>query len=186
VVKSTKLGQKYFYDLLGTIKEKKYNPLVALENGKIIYDRYDPSFEVFKAIDEPLSVVKQLENDEYAKMCVSVGTVIEESDPLDDFLRKKYGKVLQIIRSGKYFFDILNRDASKGKSLEFICQAYGIKKEEVAVIGDSPNDLSMFEYSRISIAVKNSYPEVSKKADFITDENYNDGFAKAIYKYILK
>ena len=44
----------------------------------------------------------------------------------------------------------------------------------------------MFEIAGLKIAVKNSYPEILKKADIITDENYNSGLGKAIYKYILK
>jgi hydroxymethylpyrimidine pyrophosphatase-like HAD family hydrolase len=56
----------------------------------------------------------------------------------------------------------------------------------VVVFGDSYNDLSMFKESGLNIAVRNSYPEVLKKADIITDENYNSGLGKAIYKYVLK
>ncbi len=43
----------------------------------------------------------------------------------------------------------------------------------------------MFGRAGLKIAVKNSYPEVLKSADYITDENYNSGLGKAIYKYIL-
>ena len=62
----------------------------------------------------------------------------------------------------------------------------GIEPGEVAVFGDSPNDLSMFEVAGLRIAVRNSYPEVLEKADIITEENYNSGLGKALYKYILK
>ena len=64
--------------------------------------------------------------------------------------------------------------------------SFGINKEEVVVLGDSPNDLSMFEIAGLKIAVKNSYPEILEKADIITDESYNSGLGKAIYKYILE
>jgi len=114
-----------------------------------------------------------------------LSAVINETDPLDRYLRKKFSPVLQLIRSGEYFFDLLNLDASKGNALHLISEMYGFKKDEIAVFGDSPNDLSMFEYAGLSIAVKNSYPEVLKKADYITEENYNSGLGKAIYKFIL-
>jgi hydroxymethylpyrimidine pyrophosphatase-like HAD family hydrolase len=62
---------------------------------------------------------------------------------------------------------------------------FKISKDEIAVFGDSPNDLSMFGSAGLKIAVRNSYPEVLRNADYITDENYNSGLGKAIYKYIL-
>ncbi len=185
VLRSVKLEKNYFYELLKTIKSKNYKPLIALIDGSILYDEYDPNFTVFDKVNEPTFKVEKLENDEYADNCVSVSVAIKQTDPLDSFLRQKYGSVLQIVRSGEYFFDILNPDANKGSALSFICKMLNIKKDEVAVIGDSPNDLSMFKFASIKIAVKNSFPEILKAADYITDENYKCGLAKAIYKYIL-
>ena len=110
---------------------------------------------------------------------------IKESDPLDKYLRGKFSSKLQLFRAGEYFFDIMSLEASKGNALQFILDKLNIKKEEIVVFGDSPNDLSMFGCAGFKIAVRNSYPEVLKSADYITDENYNSGLAKAIYKYIL-
>jgi hydroxymethylpyrimidine pyrophosphatase-like HAD family hydrolase len=116
---------------------------------------------------------------------VDIYIPIEESNPLDSKLRKKYSDKMQFIRSGKFFFDILNKDATKGSALLALIDSLGINKEEIAVLGDSPNDLSMFEIAGLKIAVKDSYPEILEKADIVTDESYNSGLGKAIYKYIL-
>ncbi len=92
---------------------------------------------------------------------------------------------MQLVRSGEYFFDVLSLNASKGNALDFLANMLKINKGEIAVFGDSPNDLSMFGRAGLKIAVKNSYPDILKSADYITDENYNSGLGKAIYKYIL-
>ncbi len=185
ILKAEKLQKHYFYDVLKTIKEKNYKPLIALANGNILYDEYDPNFIVFDKVNEPTFKVEKLESEEYAKDCVSISVAIKETDPLDSFLRRKYEPKLQIVRSGEYFFDILSPDANKGKALQFICTKLKINSNDVAVIGDSPNDLSMFKFAGLRVAVKNSFEEVLKKADYITEENYKCGFAKAIYKYVL-
>ncbi len=186
ILKAVRIGSKYFYDIIKTIKDKNYKPLAALANGLIYYDEYDPNFRVFEEVHEPLYKVEKLEKNEYANECVSVSVAIKETDPLDSFLRKKYEQKLQVVRSGEYFFDILRKEANKGDALSYICNKLDISKKEVAVIGDSPNDLSMFKFAGLRIAVKNSFPEVLKTADYITDENYKCGFAKAVYQYILK
>jgi len=139
-----------------------------------------------KIFHQPIFKADALEKDEFAEKCVSVSVAIRETDPLDSFLRKNFSSTLQLVRSGEYFFDILNLKASKGEALKYIISKTHIKSKEVAVFGDSPNDLSMFEYAGLRIAVRNSYPEILKNADYITDENYNSGLGKAIYKYILK
>jgi Cof subfamily protein (haloacid dehalogenase superfamily) len=185
VISSTKMGEQYFYEVLSAIKEKGHKPLAALTDGRIIYDSYNSVFTVFEKINEPIYEVDKLEKDIYACDCVSLSVTIKENDPLDAYMRERFSKKLQLVRSGEYFFDILSLQASKGNALEFIANMLKISKDEIAVFGDSPNDLSMFGSAGLKIAVRNSYPEVLKSADYITDENYNSGLGKAIYKYIL-
>jgi len=182
---STKIGEQYYYEVLSAIKGKGHRPLIALTDGRILYDSFDSLFSVFEKINEPIYKVDRLEKDIYARDCVSLSAAIKEDDPLDAYLRERFSEKLQIVRSGEYFFDILSLDASKGNALEFIANMLKISKDEIAVFGDSPNDLSMFGSAGLKIAVRNSYPEVLKSADYITDENYNSGLGKAIYKYIL-
>ncbi|MGA2943360.1 MAG: HAD hydrolase family protein, partial [Xanthobacteraceae bacterium] len=66
-----------------------------------------------------------------------------------------------------------------------IAKLLGIPLTEIAVIGDGSNDVAMFERSGLSIAMGNASPQVQRKADFITDSNRHDGFAKAIERFIL-
>jgi Cof subfamily protein (haloacid dehalogenase superfamily) len=185
VISSTKVEEQYFYKVLSAIKEKGYRPLIALTDGRILYESYDKAFKVFETINEPIYKVDSLEKETYARGCVSLSVAIKEDDPLDAYLRGRFSENLQLVRSGEYFFDILSLNASKGNALEFIANMFKISKDEIAVFGDSPNDLSMFGSAGLKIAVRNSYPEVLRNADYITDENYNSGLGKAIYKYIL-
>ena len=186
IIHSILIGSRMYYELINVIKKQGHKPLAALTDGNIYYDSYDPNYSVYEKVNEPIHKTDRLEKDEFSKNCVSVGCAIKEDDPLDSYLRKKYSGRLNIVRSGQYFFDIMSGRASKGNALHHIIQDTHIKRSEVAVFGDSPNDMSMFDYAGMRIAVKNSFAEILEKADYITDENYNSGLAKAIYKYILK
>lgn len=186
ITESIKISPDNYFKIIDIIKKRGYTPLVALENGRIFYDEYHQDMKGLERIGEKLEKTLKVETEYFATNTVDINIPILESDPLDKYLRARFSGDLQFVRSGKYFFDILHLDATKGNALVNVCKKLKIKRDEVVVFGDSPNDLSMFDVAGITIAVKNSYPEVKKKAGIITDENFNSGFGKAIYKHILK
>jgi Cof subfamily protein (haloacid dehalogenase superfamily) len=186
VISFVRINPGYYHEIIADIRNHDCSPLVALADGRVLYDNEYPAFEIFRKINEKIFRVKDIDDEEYCNSCVDINAPIKETDPLDAYLRNKYEGKLQLVRSGEYFFDILNLEATKGNALKQIAQELGLRKEEIAVFGDSYNDLSMFDQSGLRIAVKNSYKKVLEAADFITDENNNCGLGKAIYKYILK
>lgn len=78
--------------------------------------------------------------------------------------------------------EINNKQAQKGLILAKVIEKLGLKKEEVIVLGDSYNDISLFTEFPISFAMENAVPEIKDLAKHITDTNDNAGVAKAIYK----
>jgi len=186
IISAIKIEPLYYLKAIKTIKKKGYSPLVALVNGEIFYEKYHPDMEHIMKVEQIIIKTEDIETEYFSSNAANIHIAIRETDPLDSYLRKKFSGKINFIRSGKYFFDMLNPDASKGKALAFLLKTLNIKKDEVVVFGDSYNDLSMFKESGLNIAVRNSYPEVLKQADIITDENHSSGLGKAIYKYILK
>lgn len=186
IISAIKIKPRYYLEAIRTIKKKGYFPLVALINGEIFYEKYHPDMEHIKRVEQKIKKTENIETEYFSKNVASVSIPIKKTDPLDGYLRKKFSDKLHFIRSGEYFFDILHPEASKGNALAIILKTLNIRKDEVVVFGDSYNDLSMFKESGLNIAVRNSYPEVLKQADIITEENYNSGLGKAIYRYILK
>ena len=88
-------------------------------------------------------------------------------------------------RTGSKYVEIFAKNTSKGTALNALASRLGIAKEEIACIGDSANDLPMFEAAGLKIAMGNAVPELKKKADIVTYSNHIDGAAKAIEQYIL-
>ena len=68
----------------------------------------------------------------------------------------------------------------KGDAVRYLSEQFGIPKEKTMCIGDSYNDLTMFEQTGFSVAVSNSYPDVKEKADYVTASNNQSGVGKAI------
>jgi len=101
-----------------------------------------------------------------------------------NYLSEKYPE-LYIVKSTPYFCEISNIDAKKSKAVEFLCKEWGIKKEEVLTIGDQNNDIELLSAGGIKVAMGNGTPELKECADYITDTVNNDGFVKAVEKFIL-
>ena len=99
-----------------------------------------------------------------------------------EILKEKYPQ-LYIVKSTPYYCEIGPSDAKKSLSVEFLCNYWGIRKEEVLTIGDQNNDIDLVKYGGIGVAMGNGTEELKACADYITDTCDNDGFVKAIEKF---
>ena len=88
---------------------------------------------------------------------------------------------LQVVSSAKNFYDVMMAGTSKGLALKSIAESLGVKM--TFALGDSENDLSLLEAADYSIAMKDS--SIEQFADYIAPNCESDGFAKAVYDYIL-
>ena len=62
----------------------------------------------------------------------------------------------------------------------------GIPTDQIATIGDMPNDMGMFEKSGISIAMGQASDEVKLAATYSTTSSEEEGFANAVEQYLLR
>src|SRR5262245_44473239 len=88
-------------------------------------------------------------------------------------------------RSQPYYLDVTHKDANKGAVVEFLSARLSVPRSEIATIGDSPNDVMMFKRSGLSIAMGNASDEVKAQADRTTDSYNDEGFAKAMERFVL-
>jgi len=88
-------------------------------------------------------------------------------------------------RSQPYYLDITNPSANKGAVVDELVKMFDIAPEEVMTMGDMPNDVLMFKRSGFSIAMGNASDEVKSQASAVTDGYNDEGFAKAVERYLL-
>ena len=84
-----------------------------------------------------------------------------------------------------YYTEISMKNVDKWYAIEYLIDKLNIKKNEVMTIGDNMNDKKMIEEAGLGVVMKDSTPVVTAVADFVTDDNNNEGVAKAIGKFIL-
>jgi len=81
---------------------------------------------------------------------------------------------------------ITHVDATKKNALQQWLKLLNLKKENVIAVGDSRNDIPLFESAGLKVAMGNSTEDLKSKADFVTKNVENDGLAYVIEKYILQ
>ena len=84
-----------------------------------------------------------------------------------------------------YYTEISMKNVDKWYAIEYLIDKLNIEKNEVMTIGDNMNDKKMIEEAGLGVVMKGSTPVVTAVADFVTDDNNNEGVAKAIGKFIL-
>jgi Cof subfamily protein (haloacid dehalogenase superfamily) len=102
----------------------------------------------------------------------------EELDEQEVYFRSLWGDSVYICRTWDYYLEFLNINANKGKGIEALADAYGIKTEDIIAFGDAPNDIPMLQKAGLGIAMKNAEPEVKSVANRISAfTNNEDGIA---------
>ncbi len=95
------------------------------------------------------------------------------------------GVQVSAARSQSYYLDVTHPKANKGTVATTLSKLLSVPPAEIATIGDMPNDVLMFRKSGVSIAMGNASPEVQKQARFVTASYNDEGFAKAVERYVL-
>src|SRR5918996_919868 len=128
---------------------------------------------------------------DFADSLHRVAKIVGVSDDLDRVRRCEadaqaaFGQRATANRSQPYYLDITNKDANKGAVVEYLSRHLGVPAAEIATIGDQQTDVPMFQRSGFSIAMGNASDQVKAQASAVT-ESYNDeGFAKAMERFIL-
>lgn len=103
---------------------------------------------------------------------------IDEISPTKEQLKQISG--ISYLSSFADNIEITDENAQKGYIIEKVIQQKGIKKDEVAVIGDGMNDLSMFECFPYSYAPSNAVPYIASLAYKVVKDCVDDGFSEAI------
>jgi len=61
-----------------------------------------------------------------------------------------------------------------------------VAREEVMAIGDSFNDVEMFRYAGLAVAMGNAREEIKAAADCVAPPNEEEGVAAVLEQFILR
>ncbi len=156
---------------------------VICENGGVVRFEYDGEdivlgdkekcYRALRALEKEFDVV--LLDDSYRKAEICLRRTFKKEDA--EKILEDYG--VRLIDSG-FAYHIIDADVSKGKALEYIAEKMGIDPGNFAAIGDSENDVELFEAAGMGIAVANAHLKLKKIADIVTSKPDGDGVVEAL------
>ncbi len=91
-----------------------------------------------------------------------------------------FGRDLYVTQTAANLLEFLHPDVSKGSALRRVAEGLGVAREDIVAFGDSHNDLAMFAYAGLAIAMANANAEVREGAGMVTASNEEDGVALAL------
>lgn len=149
-------------------------------------------------VEDILKYVEEMQNEKIMKIFICDSTESVFNSIIKKFEGEQDLEILdvshmsrKIIKHGTtevpieyYYTEISMKNVDKWYAIEFLLNKLNINKNEVITIGDNMNDKKMIQEAGIGITMKGSTPVVTEIADYITDDNNNEGVAKAIEKFI--
>jgi len=134
---------------------------------------------------EPKVVADVAEHLQEVAKIVGVSDDLEKVQRCEAEAQAAFGQHATATRSQPYYLDVTNKDAIKGAVVTYLSDRMNIPVEEIATIGDQQNDVLMFRRSGFSVAMGNASDEVKAQAAATTDSYNDEGFAKAMERFIL-
>lgn len=182
-------GQELFYHTVNKKLCIETAELIRNCNASPLYERRDGMFFDFNA--RQLSVVDSISN-HFRLQGKNVNRTVEDKDfSFDKFiicfdkhtdidkLRYQIEKNFFWIDRGYGFAEIVPLECSKKIGIELILKHYGIDKSKAYAVGDSLNDLPMFDAVGTSIAMGNG-EKLIPHASYVTDDICKDGIYNAM------
>jgi len=87
---------------------------------------------------------------------------------------------------GRVDIHVTNAFATKKNAIEKLIEILGIEKENIIGVGDSDNDLPLFESVGYKVAMGNATDRLKNAADYIAPSVDEDGLVDVIDRFILK
>jgi Cof subfamily protein (haloacid dehalogenase superfamily) len=171
-------------------------PIISQEPDHLYYEGSIEELEQLVAISKiditgvENSQVEIIRVDDVLQVCAEPTKITICGEP--DFLLEIEGELRQLnlpiylTYSAPTYLEITRSGTNKGEALKILARYLDIPLERILVIGDSQNDVSMFEIAGMAVAMGNAPEEVKAAADLIAPTNDEDGVAWILRELVLQ
>jgi Cof subfamily protein (haloacid dehalogenase superfamily) len=186
IIYSSTIDGKYVKELFLKSKEENVFIHAFRENEDLITQEKNPYTLVEETINKINADVYDFNNIKDDELFIKAMLVASNDDitRITPIFKELYNGKYSVLRSSKIFLEFLNKSTNKGEALAFLANYLNIDMKDTMAIGDADNDIPMIVKANVGVAMKNAFPEVIDKANFITKSNLESGVAFAINKYI--
>lgn len=139
-------------------------------NGDMVIDKHEKLdiaeyYSIKYKVDEEI-----LKKESYDNLVGNVGVLCDDKDLLkriEYYYKSEFSDVCDVYVSSPCTINIVPNHISKRHGIERICKLYKINSDEIATMGDSPNDICMLQDFKYGFAMEDSLEEVKGSASYI-------------------
>ena len=172
----------------------KYNVLYYYKENLNKKEELKTNITIVNNIKE---YVEKSENEKFLKI-----TICDESKLIFNSIIKKinaisgvkamdvYHATRKTIKQGTedvnieyYYTEISLKDVDKWDAIKYLLNKLNINQNEIVSIGDNINDKEMIENAGLGVAMGQSMPEIKRIADYVTNDNENEGVKNVLEIY---
>lgn len=167
------------YHIVRSIFEKYDNyTLFGVEEGMQTFLLHGEN--IFYWDDIYKRTIDELEDKECLLISINfVNNSLEEIDKICYEINKEFSDNVVAYRNAQ-FVDVVPKGCSKGSGVKQVCEMLNITMDNVYTIGDSFNDVSMFNITKNSFSFPTVEENLKKHANYIVDS-----VSECIEKYML-
>ncbi len=159
------------------------------ENGGVMFDN-DNSIRTFFPADKTNAFLNEMSKKTSMRPIftnkwreASTGFDIDEKDV--EFVRAEAEKRGLVIFNSGYSWHLMNKGEDKAFAVSVLMKKFNIGYSETLVIGDSENDLPMFELPVHRASPANCTDSIRKKSEYVSEFSYGDEIQDVFTHYGL-
>lgn len=165
---SSKISQEIYQE----IEKHELNYLISTKEHTLLkeitpfFKKYEDVF--FFPLIEHNSLATAIGTNVFPSKFMLVGET-NEITAAQSQLQLQFNDQMESFLSDPTCIDIVPKGVNKGNALRQLLATIDIEPEEIAVIGDSFNDISMFQLTPHSYAMSTAHPDVKKHATHVVE-----------------
>lgn len=178
---SEKFNLKIFKEFLNDAQALGTS-IIYYDNGQTICLKHTPRISTYEKKEKTVCIEAE-ESITYSELLVNkilligdVSKLTELWKNLDESIREEFRYVI----SEDDYFEIINKNVSKGNALRKLKELLDIEDNQVITIGNHMNDRELIEEGHFGYAVANSVDELKDIADYVTKGEYESGVIEVI------
>jgi len=158
--------------------DKKPFPCIFVEK-ELMYINYND--EIVQTVQDAISTPLPDINDLHRGLTQPIYQVIPYG-----INEEKENRILELMPHCKktrwhpLAIDLIPKNGGKQNGIKQVLKYYHIHQDETMAFGDGHNDIDMFQFCHIGVALGNADDEVKSQADYVTNDIDDDGIYNAL------
>ena len=178
VIHETCIPQDFTLGVIDILRKHNQFFYIFYHDNRLLYSSADEEI-IEKYVPEIKGQERPLISDggiDFSK-CLKFGLLGEPHQLKESIqeIKEHYSESIAVEAVGPHTYDITSSKTNKASGIEILLEKFNLTYENLMAIGDSENDISILEKSKVPVIMSNALEQIKKPHYFIANTNSNDG-----------